>query len=93
MIIRLLLTLLLFFSFSQAEVLQKVSLQLQWKYQFQFAGFLVAKERGYYADEGLDVTILEYNNTNSMQDLADGKLDFAINNGIVAYANKKLLPV
>jgi len=77
----------------QAEKLQKVTLQLQWKYQFQFAGFIVAKERGYYKDLGLDVELLEYNNTNSMKDLNDAKIDFAINNSIVAYSDKKLLDV
>ena len=77
-------------SISMAEELNKVSLQLQWKYQFQFAGFIVAKERGYYKNVGLDVDILEYKNTNSMQDLEDGKVDFAINNSIIVYENKKL---
>lgn len=37
--------------------LEKVSLRLQWLDQAQFAGFYMAKEKGYYQDEGLDVTI------------------------------------
>jgi len=37
--------------------LEKVSLRLQWLNQAQFAGFYMAKEKGYYQDEGLDVTI------------------------------------
>ena len=40
--------------------LEKVSLQLHWKYQFEFAGFIAAKEKGFYRDEGLDVTLKEY---------------------------------
>jgi len=36
-----------------------ISIQLKWKHAFQFAGFYVALERGYYHDEGLDVTLLE----------------------------------
>jgi NitT/TauT family transport system substrate-binding protein len=36
----------------------EVRLQLQWVTQAQFAGYYVALENGYYADEGLDVTIL-----------------------------------
>lgn len=76
-----------------AKELEKVSLQLQWKYQFQFAGFIVAKENGYYEELGLDVELIEYNNTNTMQELVEGKIDFAINNNIVAYDNKKLLDV
>lgn len=42
------------------SALEKVSLQLVWKNQFQFAGYYVAKELGYYADLGLDVDIREY---------------------------------
>lgn len=39
---------------------QKVSLQLQWLHQFQFAGFYVAKEKGYYKEAGLDLQIKKY---------------------------------
>jgi NitT/TauT family transport system substrate-binding protein len=37
--------------------LTKVSLQLQWVTQSQFAGYYAAVEKGFYRDEGLDVTI------------------------------------
>ena len=35
-----------------------VSLQLQWVTQSQFAGYYVALDKGFYEEEGLDVTIL-----------------------------------
>jgi NitT/TauT family transport system substrate-binding protein len=35
-----------------------VRLQLQWVTQAQFAGYYAAKDQGFYADEGLDVSIL-----------------------------------
>jgi NitT/TauT family transport system substrate-binding protein len=35
-----------------------VKLQLKWVTQAQFAGYYVAQAKGYYKDEGLDVTIL-----------------------------------
>ncbi|MBD3679010.1 MAG: ABC transporter substrate-binding protein [Rhodobacteraceae bacterium] len=35
-----------------------VTLQLQWVTQAQFAGYYVALEKGYYEEEGLNVTIL-----------------------------------
>jgi NitT/TauT family transport system substrate-binding protein len=35
-----------------------VTLQLQWVTQAQFAGYYVAEEKGFYDEEGLDVTIL-----------------------------------
>jgi NitT/TauT family transport system substrate-binding protein len=36
----------------------KISLQLQWFPQAQFAGYFAALDKGYYSEEGLDVTIL-----------------------------------
>src|SRR5579862_8165293 len=35
----------------------KVTLQLKWVTQAQFAGYYVAKDKGFYKQEGLDVTI------------------------------------
>ncbi len=40
-----------------AAALTRVTLQLQWVTQSQFAGYYAAMERGFYRDEGLDVTI------------------------------------
>jgi NitT/TauT family transport system substrate-binding protein len=40
-----------------AKKTSKVTLQLKWVTQAQFAGFYAAKEQGYYKDEGLDVNI------------------------------------
>ncbi len=54
---------LLFTILLQAQSkIQKISLQLQWKHQFEFAGFYAAKQKGYYADVGLDVSFKEYKN-------------------------------
>ena len=35
----------------------KVTIQLKWVTQAQFAGYYVAQDKGFYKDEGLDVTI------------------------------------
>ena len=40
-----------------AQQTAKVTLQLKWVTQAQFAGYYAALEQGYYEDEGLDVTI------------------------------------
>ena len=40
-----------------AQAADKVTLQLKWVTQAQFAGYYVAKEKGFYKAEGLDVTI------------------------------------
>ncbi|MCB9450010.1 MAG: ABC transporter substrate-binding protein [Anaerolineaceae bacterium] len=42
-----------------AQDLTPINLQLQWVAQSQFAGYYAAVAQGFYADEGLDVTILE----------------------------------
>ncbi len=44
----------------QTPRLEHVSLQLHWKYEFNFAGFIMAKEKGFYKDVGLDVELREY---------------------------------
>lgn len=41
-----------------SEPLQKVKIQLKWVPQAQFAGIFVAKEKGFYEQEGLDVEIV-----------------------------------
>ena len=56
-----------------------ISLQLNWLNQFQFAGYYVAKEKGFYKDVGLEVNIHEFkNNTNLTQQVINNKVDFAI---------------
>ena len=47
--------LLLSFSITATE---RVVLQLKWTHQFQFAGYYLAKEKGFYADEGIEVEIV-----------------------------------
>ena len=58
--LKLILILLLSAHLYANESLEKISLQLDWKFQFQHAGFIMAKEKGYYENSGLDVTLLEY---------------------------------
>lgn len=50
------LTLSLFPALARSE---SVTLQLRWLHQFQFAGYYMALEKGYYRQAGLDVTLLE----------------------------------
>ena len=44
---------------SKDRAFEKVTLQLKWFHQFQFAGYYAAKEKGFYRKRGLDVTIVE----------------------------------
>ncbi|MGD9531006.1 ABC transporter substrate-binding protein [Pseudonocardia sp.] len=58
---------------------QKVTLQLQWFTQGQFAGYFAAIDQGYYSEKGLDVTIKEGGVDIVPQTvLAQGQADYAI---------------
>ena len=59
--------------------LDKVVLQLKWLHQFQFAGYYVALEQGYYKNAGLDVEIREGGpDVDAVQSLEQGKADFGV---------------
>ena len=58
---------------------ENVNLQLSWKNQFQFAGYYMAKEKGFYDDVNLNVNIKEYiSGVNNTDDVVNGKADFAV---------------
>jgi ABC-type nitrate/sulfonate/bicarbonate transport system substrate-binding protein len=40
------------------KALENISIQLKWAHAFQFAGYYAALYKGFYADEGLNVTIV-----------------------------------
>ncbi|ANE53814.1 diguanylate cyclase domain-containing protein [Methylomonas sp. DH-1] len=57
----------------------KVSLQLKWKHQFQFAGYYAAKEKGFYREAGLDVNIVEAETgTDPVSEVAAGRAQFGV---------------
>ncbi|MBU2774823.1 ABC transporter substrate-binding protein [Acidithiobacillus ferrooxidans] len=58
---------------------ETVSLYLKWVPQYQFAGYLIAKSKGYYEKHGLDVKIISGGpNINTVQEVADGAAQFGI---------------
>lgn len=61
---------------SLAQDLTEVCFQSKWFPQAQFAGYFVAQEKGFYAEEGLDVTILDGGNVNPTVQVASGNCDF-----------------
>ena len=64
---------------ASAHAADKVTLQLKWVTQAQFAGYYVAKDKGFYKDQCLDVTILEGGvDIVPQTQLAQGNADFAI---------------
>ena len=58
---------------------QKVSVQLEWKHQFEYAGFYAAIEHGYYKDIGLHVELKEFHDGLNLSDnVIKGKSEFGI---------------
>lgn len=59
--------------------MEKVSVKLQWADQFQFAGYYVAKEMGFYRDVGLDVTIQKFDPKKlSIDEVMSGRSTYGI---------------
>lgn len=59
--------------------LEPVTLQLKWKHQFQFAGYYAAKEKGFYRDAGLDVSIVEAApGMDPAQEVISGRAQFGV---------------
>ena len=66
------------FLFATQET-KKVSLQLQWKNQFQFTGYYIAKEKGFFNDVGLDVEIKPFQyGINTTNEVISDKSDFGV---------------
>ena len=70
---------ILLFKYLYATDLQKVSLQLMWLDQFQFAGFYIAKEKGFYEKAGLDVEFKKFqNDTNVLEEVTQNRATFGL---------------
>ncbi|QPK61722.1 EAL domain-containing protein [Methylomonas sp. LL1] len=66
--------------------LEKVLLQLKWFHQFQFAGYYAAIEQGYFAEEGLEVEIIERDLEKSVvKQVVNGQADYGVgDSGLLA---------
>ena len=74
------------FLYSNQNDLKTISLQLKWKHQFQFAGFYMAKELGYYKDVGLDVQLKEFTkNLNIVNEIKNNNSNFGIDDSSLIY--------
>ena len=63
----------------ECESTDSIKLQLQWVTQAQFAGYFAADDQGYFADQCLEVELIESPpDVTPQQQLADGTVDFAI---------------
>ncbi len=64
-----------------------IVLQLKWKHQFQFAGYYAALEKGFYAEQGLDVEIEEtFTGSSPINEVLQGRAHYGIANAeLIAY--------
>ena len=77
--LKFLLTIIFLTTSLYSSELKKVTLQLAWFDQFQYAGYYIAKEKGFYKELGLDVEIVPFSfDKNIIKDVNDGKIDFAV---------------
>lgn len=83
--LKLVLLLIIFFTTLFADnKLTKVKLQLQWKFQYEFAGFIMAKEKGFYEELGIDVDFIEFEpGMNLVKEVIDGNKEFGIWNSSI----------
>ncbi len=67
-----------------------VRVQLKWRHQFQFAGYYAALEKGFYAEEELNVRLIEGGPGSAPVDkLLGGKVDYAVaDSGAILYRAK-----
>ncbi len=85
---------LLFATILSGNSLKKVVLQLDWKYQFEHAGYIMAKERGYYKELGLDVEILEAKDDTSIDgDLVSKRADYAVSSSYLFASSDEINPL
>jgi signal transduction histidine kinase len=80
--------------YSNAKNVDKVTLQLRWEHQFQFAGYYAAKWKGYYKDEGIEVSIVPAVSSNKQilsatNEVLEGRADFGIGSADILLANDK----
>ena len=64
----------------QGMAITDINLQLKWTHQFQFAGYYVAKQQGFYKEAGLNVTILpaDPDNPDTFSKVLAGQAQFGV---------------
>lgn len=73
---------------------ERVSVQLNWKHQFEFAAFYAAEEQGFYRQAGLDVDIREGGpGIDTISEVAAGHADFGIGTSSLVADRYRGVPV
>ncbi len=75
-----------------AKTLETVTLQLQWLDQFQFGGYYMAIEKGFYEEAGLDVHLKKFSNDiDTTEEVISGRANYGIGRASIMteYCNDK----
>jgi ABC-type nitrate/sulfonate/bicarbonate transport system substrate-binding protein len=76
------------------EDLDKVSIQLKWLHQFQFAGYYAAKAKGFYEEAGLDVELIERGPESSpVEAVVNGDAEYGVSDAGLLLARDRGEPV
>lgn len=74
--------------------LDRVTLQLKWHHQFQFAGYYAAQQQGYYREAGLDVNILEAEpGMDVIKEVVSGRAQFGVGTSALLLSRQQGQPV
>lgn len=77
-----------------SKPLERVTLQLKWLHQFQFAGYYAAQAQGFYREEGLDVTILPgASDVVPLAEVLAGRAQFAVGDSDLLVERVKGQPI
>lgn len=97
-----LISLLLFFGYrhewkpQEKLPLVNIDVQLKWLHQAQFAGMYVAQEKGFYAEEGINVNLIPFSleGESPIEKVNNGSVDFAVTGSSeVAVARSEEVPI
>lgn len=82
------------FGATLAQALESVRLQLKWTHAFQFAGYYMAVEKGFYEEAGLEVQLLEASpGSGSDHAVLNGKAEFGVGNSSLLLERQAGAPV
>ena len=88
------LIMIVFLGILHSNELKKISIKLKWEHSFQFAGFYIAKQNGYYKDIGLDVEIRERKRGEDIFDeILTQKSTFGISDSSLIYQKMRNKPL
>ncbi len=73
---------------------ERIRIQFKWLHQYQFAGYYAAIEQGYFAEEGLEVELLERNpRTSHIDDVLEGRAEYGVADAGIMLSHMQGKPV